>query len=148
MTHPYIPFLEDIGLQFDNMADGRAQVSLVPARRHTNSWGVVHGGVVMTMLDVAMALAGRSLQADAQGGNVTVEMKTSFVRPTQVQQQGAAIVAKGHCYHLSTTLAFCEAELLDSEGRVCAKASGTFKFLSKAAAAQRHVGGAHLPASD
>jgi acyl-CoA thioesterase len=143
-----VPFLDDIGLQYDTMAGGRAQVSLVPGKRHTNSWGVVHGGVVMTMLDVAMAIAGRSLQADKQGGNVTVEMKTTFVRPTQAQHNGAAIVAKGHCYHLSTTLAFCEAELLDAQGLICAKASGTFKFLSKTAAVQRHLSTAHLPASD
>jgi acyl-CoA thioesterase len=136
-----IPFLDDLGLQFDAMADGRAQVSLVPEKRHTNSWGVVHGGVIMTMLDVAMAMAGRSLKTERDGGNVTIEMKTTFVRPTQLQRAGAAVIAKGHCYHLSSTMAFCEGEVLDDEGRVCAKATGTFKFLTRTDAARRNFGG-------
>jgi uncharacterized protein (TIGR00369 family) len=137
-----IPFLDDIGLAFDAMADGHAQVSLVPQKRHTNSWGVVHGGVVMTMLDVAMAMAGRSLQTAKEGGNVTVEMKTTFVRPTQVQQAGNRVLARGHCYHVSTTMAFCEGEVLDDQGRICAKASGTFKFLTRVDANSRNFSGA------
>jgi acyl-CoA thioesterase len=135
-----IPFPDDISLQFVSMADGRAQVSLIPEQRHTNSWGVVHGGVIMTMLDVVMALAGRSLKTESEGGNVTVEMKTTFVRPVQTQQAGAAIVGKGHCYHLSSTMAFCEGELLDDQGRICAKATGTFKYLTRRYAAQRNFG--------
>jgi acyl-CoA thioesterase len=134
-----IPFLDDIGLAFDSMAEGHSQVSLVPQKRHTNSWGVVHGGVVMTMLDVAMAMAGRSLQKSKEGGNVTVEMKTTFVRPTQVAQAGARVVARGHCYHLSTTMAFCEGEVLDDQGRICAKATGTFKFLTRVDATSRSL---------
>jgi uncharacterized protein (TIGR00369 family) len=129
------------------MQDGCSEVALVPTKRHTNSWHVVHGGVLMTMLDVAMAIAGRSLKAEADGGNVTVEMKTSFVRPAT----GARLVARGHCYHLSTTLAFCEGEVLDDQQRICAKGSGTFKFL-KRLDVTRKVGqltaGEDLPAND
>jgi acyl-CoA thioesterase len=47
--------------------------------RHLNSWNVAHGGVIMTLLDVAMAVAGRSLDPSA-GGGVTVEMKTGGAR--------------------------------------------------------------------
>jgi acyl-CoA thioesterase len=132
-----IPFLDDIGLDFVSMGDGHSEVALAPEKRHMNSWQVVHGGVLMTMLDVAMAIAGRSLKADKEGGNVTVEMKTTFVRPATVQTPGARIAARGHCYHLSTTMAFCEGEVLDDLGRICAKASGTFKFLQRLESGRR-----------
>jgi acyl-CoA thioesterase len=124
-----IPFLDDIGLEFVSMENGRSEVALAPEKRHLNSWLVVHGGVLMTMLDVAMAIAGRSLKPEKEGGNVTVEMKTTFVRPATVAAAGGKITARGHCYHLSKTLAFCEGEVLDDQGRICARSSGTFKFL-------------------
>ncbi|KPF70528.1 hypothetical protein IP84_02195 [beta proteobacterium AAP99] len=128
-----IPFHDDLGLDYGPVEGGRAECYLDVGRRHTNSWGVVHGGVVMTMLDVAMAMAGRSVQASQQGGNVTVEMKTTFVRGAK----GPRLTARGTCFHTSTSMAFCEGELIDSEGQVCAKASGTFKFLKSWEAAAK-----------
>lgn len=129
-----IPFLNDLGVQFVSSANGAAELRLALQPRHMNSWQVAHGGVVMTLLDVAMAQAGRSLYENVAGG-VTVEMKTTFVRPSI----GAVLTAQGRCFHRSTTLAFCEADVLDEQGRICAKASGTFKYLSGAHLLKRRV---------
>ena len=51
------------------------------ARRHPNGTVLIvtHGGVLMTLLDVSMATAARSIEPDM--GVVTIEMKTSFMRP-------------------------------------------------------------------
>ncbi|MFN9186711.1 MAG: PaaI family thioesterase, partial [Betaproteobacteria bacterium] len=100
-----------------------------------NSWGVGHGGVVMALLDVAMARAGRSLiERDGRlgVGSVTVEMKTSFFRPAR-----GTVVAHGRVLHRSTTMTYCEAELVDAGGVLVAKALGTIKFLTRPDAAQR-----------
>jgi uncharacterized protein (TIGR00369 family) len=115
------------------MADGRAEVALTLQPRHMNSWHVTHGGVVMTLLDVVMSMAGRSLDPDARGG-VTIEMKTSFMEPGG--RAGGRIVARGHAFHRSRTMCFCEGELWDGE-RLAAKAMGTFKYLKRADAAPR-----------
>lgn len=124
-----IPFLSDLGVEFLGMGDGRAQVALTLEPRHMNSWHVTHGGVVMTLLDVVMSMAGRSLDPEARGG-VTIEMKTSFMEPGG--KVGSRIVAKGHAFHRSTTMCFCEGELWNDD-RMVAKAMGTFKFLKRAA---------------
>jgi uncharacterized protein (TIGR00369 family) len=124
-----IPFLSELGVEFLGMADGRAQVALTLEPRHMNSWHVTHGGVVMTLLDVVMSMAGRSLDPEARGG-VTIEMKTSFMEPGG--KAGSRIVAKGHAFHRSTTMCFCEGELWNDD-RMVAKAMGTFKFLKRAA---------------
>ncbi len=42
---------------------------------------MTHGGAVMTLLDVAMAVAARS--ARKESGVVTIEMKTSFMLPAR-----------------------------------------------------------------
>ncbi|MCX8113875.1 MAG: PaaI family thioesterase, partial [Burkholderiaceae bacterium] len=95
--------------------------------------GVGHGGVVMSLLDVAMARAAKSrVEAERGGavGSVTVEMKTSFFRPAR-----GRVVARGRVLHRSTTMAYCEAELVDAEGLLVAKALGTIKFLTRLDAA-------------
>ena len=122
-----IPFLHDIGVEFLRAADGRAEVALSLAPRHMNSWGVTHGGIIMTMLDVVMALSGRSLDPDARAG-VTVEMKTSFMQPGGVV--GERIVAHGLALHRSTTMVFCEGEIRRGD-QLVAKAMGTFKYLKR-----------------
>ena len=128
-----IPFLHDLGVEFLGMADGRAEIALTLQPRHMNSWHVTHGGVVMTLLDVVMSMAGRSLDPDARGG-VTIEMKTSFMEPGG--RAGGRIVARGHAFHRSRTMCFCDGELWDGE-RLVAKAMGTFKYLKRTDAGPR-----------
>ncbi len=120
-----IPFIKDLGVEFVSADNGRAVVALDLAPRHLNSWSVAHGGVLMTLLDVAMAVAGRSLDP-AAGGGVTLEMKTSFLQPANA---GSRLVASAQAFHRTNTLAFCEGEVRDTDQRLIAKAMGTFKYL-------------------
>ncbi|GIZ51244.1 PaaI family thioesterase [Noviherbaspirillum aridicola] len=122
-----IPFLHDLGVEFLGMENGEAAIALNLEKRHMNSWQVTHGGVTMTLLDVVMSMAGRSLDPDARGG-VTVEMKTSFLQPCG--RAGGRIVAKGRAFHRSTTMCFCDGELWDGD-KLVAKAMGTFKYLKR-----------------
>ncbi len=119
-----IPFIQDLGAELISSENGRAVVALDLAARHLNSWQVAHGGVLMTLLDVAMAAAGRSLDP-AAGGGVTLEMKTTFVQPAK---GGTRLLVAGHAYHRSGTMSFCEAEVRDADDRLIAKAMGIFKF--------------------
>jgi acyl-CoA thioesterase len=120
-----IPFLNDLGVEFLAADAGRATIALQLQARHLNSWNVAHGGVIMTLLDVAMAVASWSLDPGADGG-VTVEMKTSFVQPGFA---GSRLTASGHAFHRSSTLAFCEGELRDETDRLIARSMGTFKHV-------------------
>ena len=91
-----IPFVNDLGVEFLAADAGRATIALQLHARHLNSWNVAHGGVIMTLLDVAMAVAGRSLDPSA-GGGVTVEMKTSFVQPGFAGSRLTAIALVEFC---------------------------------------------------
>jgi uncharacterized protein (TIGR00369 family) len=130
--HRDIPFINDMGVEFLSAGDGHASVALQLGPRHLNSWKVAHGGVLMTLLDVVMAVAGRSLDPNA-GGGVTVEMKTSFVQPGLA---GSRLIATGQAFHRSTTMAFCEGEVRDQNERLIAKSMGTFKYLKRRAIEQ------------
>jgi uncharacterized protein (TIGR00369 family) len=122
-----IPFVEQMGLELHRFDHGHAEIQVDLDTAHLNSWEVAHGGVLMTMLDVAMAHAARSMNSkepDHGPGVVTVEMKTSFMRPAE-----GRLVAKGVVLHRSTTLAFCEGSVFDADHHLCAHATGTFKYL-------------------
>ena len=120
-----VPFIEELGVEFISAAEGRSVVALNLQPWHLNSWSVAHGGVLMSLLDVAMAVAGRSLDAGA-GGGVTVEMKTSFLQPANADSR---LIVSAYAYHRSMTMAFCEGEVRDTAERLIAKAMGTFKYL-------------------
>jgi uncharacterized protein (TIGR00369 family) len=125
----HIPFVEQLGFELHRFDDGHAELQLLLEPAHLNSWEVAHGGLLMTMLDVAMAHAARSIHAKEPGhgpGVVTVEMKTSFMRPAE-----GRLTAKGALLHRSTTMAFCEGSVFDAAQQLCAHATGTFKYLRK-----------------
>jgi uncharacterized protein (TIGR00369 family) len=122
-----IPFVEQLGLELHGFGDGKAELRVDLSEAHLNSWEVAHGGVLMTMLDVAMAQAARSVHRhDPAGGPgvATIEMKTTFMRPAEGELR-----ACGKVLHKTATLAFCEASVRDGEGHLCAHATGTFKYL-------------------
>lgn len=127
------PFVQELGIQVIESGDGQAQVELILQARHTNSWHVAHGGVIMTMLDNVMSLAGRSLDADIRSG-VTIEMKTSFMQPGG--KEGGRLVAKGKVLHHSASIYFCEGELWHDD-KLVAKAAGTFKFIRRTDVAKK-----------
>ncbi len=125
----HIPFVEALGFELHAFDGGHAELRVDLDRAHLNSWEVAHGGVLMTMLDVAMAHAARSIhakEADFGPGVVTVEMKTSFMRPAE-----GRLRAPAKLLHRSTTMAFCEASVFDDDNHLCAHATGTFKYLRK-----------------
>ena len=122
-----IPFVQALGMRLWRFDGGFSEISLDVRPEMQNSWAVAHGGVVMTLLDVAMAHAARSTRnVDEHGapGIVTVEMKTSFMRPAT-----GRLVATGHLLHATKSTAFCEGSVHDERGALCAHATGTFKFV-------------------
>lgn len=124
---PNIPFLSELGLEVVSMADGQSEIALNIANRHTNSWKVMHGGVTMTLLDVCMARAARSLDPQATS-TATVEMKVSFFQPGG--HEGERMIARGRVLHKSTTMYYCEGDVWNGD-KLVAKAMGTFKLMRR-----------------
>ncbi len=122
-----IPFVEMLGFELMRFDKGEAEIAVELRDELCNSWSVAHGGVTMTLLDVAMAHAARSPGEDGaieQSGVVTIEMKTSFMRPGL-----GRMVAVGKRLHRTASMAFCEASIVDGGGQIVAHATGTFKYL-------------------
>ncbi len=123
-----IPFVDHLGFSLEKFEGGESELLFAPRPEHLNSFDVTHGGAVMTFLDVIMATAARSV--DPEMGVVTIEMKTTFMRPAKVPA-GQALVGKGHLQHRTRSMAFTEGRIYDAEGQLCATATGTFKYVSR-----------------
>jgi uncharacterized protein (TIGR00369 family) len=123
-----IPFVEHLGFSLEKFEGGESELHFAPRPEHMNSFDVTHGGAVMTFLDVIMATAARSV--DQAMGVVTIEMKTTFMRPAKVPA-GQALVGKGHLQHRTRSMAFTEGRVFDAQGQLCAHATGTFKYVSR-----------------
>jgi len=119
-----IPFVEHLGFDLMRFEDGHSEIAYAPKPEHLNSFAVTHGGATMTLMDVTMATAARSVQPDM--GVVTIEMKTSFMQAARGKLTG-----KGRLMHRTATMAFTEATIYDEQGRACAHATGTFKYVKR-----------------
>lgn len=138
----YIPFVELLGFEMVFFDEGQSEIRYTPEPDHVNSFNVTHGGAIMTLLDVSMATAARSV--DKALGVVTVEMKTSFFQPARVGQ----LTAKGRLLYRSKNMAFTESTLYDEAGQACAQATGTFKYVQKTPDTQHTQPGLHEISTD
>ena len=120
-----IPFVRHLGFVLTQFASGQSEISYTAQPEHLNSFGVTHGGALMTLLDVSMATAARSDVPEQ--GVVTIEMKTSFMQPAV-----GPLVARGTLVQRTASLAFTQSTIFDARGRACASAMGTFQYMKRA----------------
>ena len=124
----HIPFVEHLGFTLEKFEGGQSELHYAPRPEHLNSFDVTHGGAVMAMMDVVMAAAARSVQPEQ--GVVTIEMKTSFMRPAQAAP-GQPLIGRGELLHRTRKMAFTEGRIYDATGQLCAMATGTFKYAAR-----------------
>ena len=115
-----IPFLDHLGVVPEYAENGKSRITLTMQAEHENSFGVAHGGVIMTLLDFAMAAAARSSMNHPLGA-ITIDMTISFLRPTVGQ-----IAVEGTVLKSGKSINYCEAVVLNEAGEITAKSSGTF----------------------
>lgn len=120
----HIPFLDKIGMRRVRVGAGEAVVTLDLQADLLNNHGAGHGGVVMTLLDSAMANAALS-RIDFSREVVTIDMHVAFMRPSS-----GRLEATGRATGGGRSVCFCEAEMVDASGQVVAKAMGTFRYRS------------------
>lgn len=101
--------------------------SLVLDDRHINVGGVCHGGVLMSLADVAMGAA----TFHAGGGHpcATIQMDAHFLAAARFRQRLVAVATQ---LRKVRELSFMQCEIW-AEGRQVLRASGTWKYLASRA---------------
>lgn len=121
-----IRFIGHLGIRTDALGEGTARLSVAVKPELTNSMGTVHGGVIMSLLDVALCTAARTLHEDSVGV-ITIDMSTSFIGGGS----GAHLVAEARVLKDSRSMTFVEAEARNDDGSLVAKAIATVRVLKK-----------------
>jgi uncharacterized protein (TIGR00369 family) len=115
-----------LGLQ-GRFLDERTYQFIVPITSFMhNSLGVVHGGILATLIDSTMgSLVNRSLPEGQY--SVTTELKTNYIRPAR----GGSLRSEATILHRGQTLIVCQGSVFDERDRLLAHGTGTFMVLHK-----------------
>jgi len=121
-----IPFVSHLKVLTEALDKGTARLSLPVEKHLTNSLGTVHGGVIMSLLDVALCTAARTLHPESVGV-ITINMSTSFIGAGS----GAKLYADARVMKDGRSMSFVEAEAKNEDGTLVAKAIATVRVLKK-----------------
>jgi len=110
------------------VGDGRAVFEGVPGPHAYNLIGSVHGGYAATLLDSACGCAVHSKLSAAQA-YTTLELKVSYLRG--MTSQTGVVRAEGTVLNLGRRVAFAEARLTDTSGKLLATATSTLLIVER-----------------
>lgn len=122
-------YLDFLDFRVVEARPGFVRMRMPLERTHTNTLGMAHGGIIMSMLDVAGAFAAHAGQVGNEV-SVTMTQSTNFVRPVT----GGVLFAEGTLVRRAGRTAFTHSVVLDPthgdthDEQVCATAQCTFKM--------------------
>lgn len=119
LTEPWEPI-------YAKRSDRAVVLALRLARPHTNSRGMVHGGLIAALADNAMGLS-CGVKLDGGGSRlVTVGLSIDFIGTAQV---GQWLAVETDVVKTGRTLCFAQC-LVTADGETVARANGTFKVVT------------------
>jgi uncharacterized protein (TIGR00369 family) len=121
-----IPFLSHLKILTETLGEGTARVSMPIEPHLTNSLGTAHGGVILSLLDVALCTAARTLHPESIGV-ITIDLSTSFIGGAS----GKKLYADARVMRDGRSMSFVEAEAKNEDGSLVAKAIATVRVRHK-----------------
>ena len=116
----------ELGAQLISVGEGEAVFELTTEAKHMGPQ-VVHGGVICTIADVAMATSAVTL-LEVGEGLTTVELKINFLRAVPT---GVTLAARGRVIKAGRTLSLTECHVTDAAGQLYAHATSTCMTLRR-----------------
>lgn len=118
------PFPEHMLMQLDTIAFDHAVVSLKIDTCHLQAYGIIHGGVLATLIDTATFWA-VFLRLPERDGLVNVDLKLNYLKPVA----DGALTATGRCIRAGRSLSYAEAGVTDAAGQLVAHGTSTLMAL-------------------
>jgi uncharacterized protein (TIGR00369 family) len=123
-----LPFLDYIGAKLESFETGKAAVTLDIENHHVQHLGIVHGGVISTLLDNTGWYAAMTELDDSKTA-VTTEIKINYLYPAR----GKSLRCVGEVIKAGRSSIFVKIELFDEENndKLISYATGTYAVLEK-----------------
>jgi uncharacterized protein (TIGR00369 family) len=119
---PPPPIMSTLDIKPHQVSEGRVSFKLVPSEYHYNPIGTVHGGVISTLVDSAMACAVHTLLPKGTA-YTTLELKVNFIKP--LKSDTGEVICEGKIIHVGGRVATAEAKVIDKAGTLYAHATTT-----------------------
>lgn len=119
--HAQFPLRRFLGMNVEDVEPGHAVARVEVTADLLNPNGVVHGGVLFTMVDTAMGKATLSV-LDTGQRCASVEVQLRFLRPVA----GGQLEAAARVIKPGRKIIHLEARIRDGEGTLVATGTGTF----------------------
>lgn len=121
-----VPFAKLLGIKLDAIEAGEATLSLHIREEFKQNAGVVHGGVIASLIDSATAFAILPL-LNPDERTTTVDLTISYLRPLVA----GVVVARAKVLRAGRRMIATSAELFDDDGKLAATALSTYIRLPK-----------------
>jgi uncharacterized protein (TIGR00369 family) len=108
------------GVEVTDASPGMVEIAFEAGPQHLNLQGLVHGGILATLADTAMGLAVRTV-LEAGRRHVTVQLGVEFLSAGRPGR----IIARGRSIKIGAQLGFAEADVMNGDGRLLARAHST-----------------------
>lgn len=119
-----------LGFRLTEWRDGFAQIEFDIAAQHLNRSGILHGGVLATVLDAALGYAGVfPLETGGRRRAVTLSIAVSFLGQAKSGRVRCLARRRGG----GRTIFMAEAEAVAADGSLLATAQAVYRYIADAA---------------
>lgn len=125
---PPPPYVRLLDMRLTAVSDGSATFEMPAKSDLYNPNNVVHGGAISSLADSAMGIAVYSTLAAGEAFT-TAELHVNFLRPATVDS--GMLRSTGRVVHRGQQIAVAEAEVLDGQNQLVARASSTNVILQR-----------------
>ena len=112
------PLMDWLKAQVIAVEEGKIEIQFTVEKYMLNPIGILHGGIMATMLDEVMGAACFTLGRPV--GYATINMNLDYLNPAKV---GEKVIAKGTIVRAGKTVIHAEAILVNADEKVLAKAT-------------------------
>jgi uncharacterized protein (TIGR00369 family) len=113
-----------MSMKLVSVAIDRASLELQTARCHLQPYGIVHGGVLATLVDTATFWSA-FMRIPEDAGLVNVDLKLNYLKPVEK----GLLRAEGFTIRSGKTISYAESKVLDADGELIAHGTSTLMIL-------------------
>ena len=112
-----IPYYSTLGLKLQDIGNGRATFELMVREELTQN-GMIHGGVIASLIDSSCACAALSL-IYPKGYITTIDLQVEYLKPISK----GLMTSTAKCIKGGKNIFFCKAKVWDGEGELISTGS-------------------------
>ena len=118
------PYPRHLRMQLVSISVDEAMVSLKTEQCHLQPFGIVHGGVLATLIDTATFWS-VFLRLPEDVGLVNIDLKLNYLKSIST----GLMTAEGRCIRAGRSINYAEASVKDNRGNIIAHGTSTLMVL-------------------